>query len=373
MANGKHNNFKEIEILRGIAILAVIILHVCGRSENMNHEDLTRIIFRTIFALSQFAVPLFIFLSGFTLTARYENNFSIKKFYRDRFKNIIPPYIIFSLIYMSFAINPDQITSQVLYSSVIKLFTATAFIHLWYIGLISQIYLFYPAIRMTIEKHKDHIFYLLLISVALQVFWIFGRSLIYFLGKDWRSYSFTRNVAWYFFVEYSIFLNVAYFVLGIYFQKKYSKIMEALDKRKIYLLILFILFVFSIILSYIQINNMYWKYLPLVLNLALFFNISVILLLFKLSSMINNLKNNIGKTLNIFGRYSFGIYLIHLLLFLYIERILNSVKISYYDWYYYIICIVLTAVFSLAATLIISFIPHHELIIGKIRYREKKT
>ncbi len=366
----ERNNHSGIDILRGIAIIAVIVLHVCGQSARIGRIDSTMILFRAVFSFSQFAVPLFIFISGFTLSMRYERGFSLKDFYKNRFKNIIPPYIIFSLIYMSFPLNPFKITAGILYSSAIKLLSAAAFIHLWYIILIVEIYFFYPAIRRLAGKYKESLFHFVILSIIVQIVWIFLRSFISVICREWRAAGDLNQVVWQFSVEYLFFSHIAYFMLGLYFQKNYEAIIHSITKAKKYYLAASMILL-SVILSYIHVNDLFWKLLPAALSLALFFDFPVIILLFNAAEKMKSRHVKTMKILEIFGQFSFGIYLVHILISFNIERLLNYFNINYNCWYYYIICIILTAVLSLTSVYIISIFPFHQLIIGKVRYRGK--
>ena len=104
-------NYLELNYLRGFAILSVISIHVCMFFKKMININLLTVFYMTIDAFSHFAVPAFIFISGFGLYNSYNGNFQIGYIYRKRFKYILPPYFVFSTLY---AIN-NQILGKMLH------------------------------------------------------------------------------------------------------------------------------------------------------------------------------------------------------------------------------------------------------------------
>lgn len=85
----------EIDYLRGFAILAVIATHTSARFIQIPNINLLLIINVIIDVFSHFAVPLFIFISGFVLSLNYKGPFSKKTYLQKRVKSILPPYIFF--------------------------------------------------------------------------------------------------------------------------------------------------------------------------------------------------------------------------------------------------------------------------------------
>ncbi|RNI14125.1 acyltransferase [Methanohalophilus sp. RSK] len=150
-----HSNYKsyfpEINYLRGFAILAVIAIHVSASFTKMEDIDSLALSYMTIDAFTHFAVPAFVFVSGFVLYNKYPQKTEWKAFYRKRLNSIVPQYFFVSSFYMialffgakflNKPINMDLIS--VLY----RYLTGGAFYHLWFFVLIIQIYLVYPFIQ----------------------------------------------------------------------------------------------------------------------------------------------------------------------------------------------------------------------------------
>ena len=77
---------KRIQILRGIAIVAVVMIHTCAKG-------MLGVMIRP---LLNFSVALFIFLSGYLTSIKKSNNYNTRK---RRIKKVLIPYIIWSIIY----------------------------------------------------------------------------------------------------------------------------------------------------------------------------------------------------------------------------------------------------------------------------------
>jgi len=174
------NYFEEVDYLRGFAIFAVIALHVSGYftkiPPNINIIIVSNII---IYVITHFAVPLFISISGFVISLKYYENDSITNFYKKRINKIVVPYLFFTGIYLLKDIWDNSETSNligwlILKAYFIRLITgsvSTGGFHLWFILLITQVYLFYPLILIIYKKYinKNNLTSLLITTFIFQV------------------------------------------------------------------------------------------------------------------------------------------------------------------------------------------------------------
>jgi surface polysaccharide O-acyltransferase-like enzyme len=142
------NKFDEIDYLRGFAILAVIAIHTSACFTQVKNINLVVIINVIVDVFSHFAVPLFIFISGFVLSLKYKGLFSQKIFYIKRAKSVLPQYIIFSTFYILLNVALSSINHNLKFPSIITIIfwflTANSYYHLWFFALIIQFYIFYP-------------------------------------------------------------------------------------------------------------------------------------------------------------------------------------------------------------------------------------
>ena len=89
-----------IDVLRTIAILAVLLIHTTTKTLEVSKYDLHR--FPLTFFLNQsarFAVPLFFMISGFVLELSYPYHASYLTYLKKRFSRIFIPYVFWSAIY----------------------------------------------------------------------------------------------------------------------------------------------------------------------------------------------------------------------------------------------------------------------------------
>lgn len=172
------NHFVEIDYLRGFAILAVLAIHTSQNYVKITEINSLLVANIVINEFSGFAVPLFIFISGFVLSLNYNGLFSKRTFYIKRVKSVIPSYIVFSTIYILFNIVSSAIHGELKYPSIIdvlvNLLTANSSYHLWFFALIIQFYIFYPYIIKLYEffKVNNKIFHFIFVVLITQLVWI---------------------------------------------------------------------------------------------------------------------------------------------------------------------------------------------------------
>jgi peptidoglycan/LPS O-acetylase OafA/YrhL len=166
-----HMQFRtDIQILRAIAVLAVVLFHLQI----------------TGFASGFLGVDVFFVVSGFLMAKLYERNASPAEFYRRRAKRLLPVYFLTVFIVLIAAywitLPPDfaQSTEQGLYASVFASNIGfwsqdsyfgkdnfTPFLHLWSLGVEVQYYLTVPLIFWLSRKFKPAIWLLTAGSLVL--------------------------------------------------------------------------------------------------------------------------------------------------------------------------------------------------------------
>ena len=343
--------FDEVDILRGFGILAVILIHVCGdiHESNLNAIVITNM-FIAVFS-GAFAVPLFIFVSGFSLSNKYSGSFSYSSFLKKRLKFIIPPYIIFSIFYL---ISSNEHTT--FYMVLTQNYNG----FLWFIPLIIQFYLLYPLIIRAYDyfNNTSKLKLLFGLALALQMLW----DIITFGQPIGASILFISHLS--------------YFLLGIYTARNYELVKLTINNIKtsgIYELITLSL-VFTTMLTYIwlirfdyidsyfKLNALYFI-LPLCLFLTLF--IFILVLCIRASLYLTEVNNLSAHVFRSFGRRSFGIYLVHIYFSsILLGKILENFGLSVSNWSYYFLLFTMTALLSYLVVYLMDFVPHSELLIG---------
>ncbi|MGD9778674.1 acyltransferase [Methanomethylovorans sp.] len=224
MTKPSENWFEEINYLRAIAIIGVLIIHTIDDTAAV--KNLTGLMFSLMYIeeLVRFAVPMFIFVSGFVLYNKYRSELPVKDFYKKRFMSILIPYIIFSVIYCIVNTQLGLFPAFTLNSVIDSIFNFTASGHFWYFQLILTFYIFYPAIIAYYEITKDRFEIHLLFALFSPIL------IMYVLGSFIPSFGFALSTP---------FKYLIYFLFGIYTKDNYDKIcrrLERISMKKILLL-----------------------------------------------------------------------------------------------------------------------------------------
>lgn len=197
-------------VLKGAAILAVVLLHIL--STIPNRLIIAPTIFPFVLTLDQlarFCVPLFIAVSGFGLMRKYlHQTFDLGDFFKRRMLRLLPLYILWSLVTLLLAAYSHTWSWMSGGMSVwTRLLLGKSDYHLYFVILIIQLYALFPFLLWTAQKSSKLI---LLCAGLIQV----GTYLLYsayFLGivtlpvhlSDQRMYL-------------SLFSWIWYFVLGMF-------------------------------------------------------------------------------------------------------------------------------------------------------------
>ncbi len=344
--------FEEINYVRGVAILAVISIHVSAYFTRMDTITNLTIFYITIDTVSKFAVPAFIFVTGFVLYNKYKADINTKIFYEKRFYSIIPQYITISTFYLIASYLLGEAADWNFLSIISKYATGRAFFHLWFFRLIIEIYIICPyAIKLYNYcklKEKTN----LLLMAAL-------------LASGIYPYIHTGKMA-----PLLIFINYLFYLFcGMYILENRHLIDKVASKKY---LILQSVIIFA---GTLQGINMYTKsyfqqsflHFPAIVSNILnpLYNIVFILeILYIVRWISNNYKMNILEKI---GSQSFAIYLLHaIVLYVMVEK--NPLMI--FDWnsiLFYPVTLVLTLVLTLFLIHIIKKIPFNTYLIGITR------
>jgi peptidoglycan/LPS O-acetylase OafA/YrhL len=366
----------EIEYLRGFAILAVLAIHTSSNLIHIQNVNLLLITNVVIDVFSHFAVPLFIFISGFVLPIKYDSSLSKKAFYKKRVLSILPPYIIFSIVYICIHTIGHWRTNGILeYPSLTNtlfwILTASSAFHMWFFALVIQFYIIYPYIIYLYEKYslKKQLILLLIVTFLVQEGWLVSRNIY----QTYSNPTIDLLLA-------SVFLShIFYFILGIYTYHNYENMKKDVLENKKLLSVLVLLFtvVISIfwIKGIIEYGNFskiptYFFIIPDLIG-TVYFSLIFLLLLMSIINLksSNRISSNILLSL---GNYSFGIYLIHVV---YMNIIINilfpKVNIDVNQSLYYILLFLLTLILSYINIYIITLFPYHKIFIGEIIRKSK--
>jgi len=368
MEQTKRGTIEEINYLRAFGVLAVIAIHTTGYFTEVNDLNLLVILNLWTDVFSQFAVPLFILISGFLLAKKYRGNFSISRFYSKRIRSIIPQFLIFSVLYTAFN-NWATMKNSPLSANLTLIFNhiwqSDASYHLWFFAIIIQLYIFYPIIIKVYDLFKNENKAELMISLMLmtQILWLVGTHIRYFPAIQVHH-----------FMAY-----LFYFGVGIYTCDHFEQLKKNSDRQRLtpfFLTTSLALTIGSSFLIIVGLSLGYRYYdIPTYFFIGPEFvypilRIITFLFLFNLADKLVRKRSILAKIVNKIGEYSFGMYLIHIFFNQYTITLLRNYNVDYNNWRFYPIVFAVTVIFSYLAVRLISYLPFSYYIIG---HRKKEN
>lgn len=163
------NSSREIQFdyIRSLAIVFVIFIHSMGWINNINTLNIAYIIRVTLDSVIYTGVPLFVMLSGALLLGKEE---TISQFFSKRFKRIIIPFILWSLLVYAILYIQEggNIFFEYINSYITKTLTSGVYGIYWYIYLIVGLYIITPFLRK-ICKDKNICIYTITIIYTFYV------------------------------------------------------------------------------------------------------------------------------------------------------------------------------------------------------------
>lgn len=334
----KRAHIDELNITRALAILAVLLIHSTSTPVTaLSSESKLYSIYVFFNIFPKFAVPVFIFLSGFVLFYNYIQKDFTKKlivcFYKKRVTQILIPYLFFSVFYfaaMQFYVTRDfSLAWHALFSVEFlqKLLIGKAYTHLYYIFIMVQFYLMFPLFLYILKKKPALSPLLIWTGLALQ--WIF-----ILLNAEYWQYPYRGSISF----SYILYFLAGGF-LGVYFEK-YKRWFQLTQKNfpiSIYFIWAIWLFstIYNIYLYYFVYSSSTYLANSIVFELVFQLqSLTACIVLLQLSFWIFNRGNKalVNALINL-GTLSFGIYLLHpFFLFLYRQIPVSGNSLLFHVW-----------------------------------------
>lgn len=336
-------NVPEINIMRAIAMIAVVLIHSTSSASLQLAPALSlNGFYMFLNKFSIFAVPLFIFISGFVLVYTYKdqplNKRTILTYYRKRMTNIVVPYFLFSLFYFMLHYKSgaySAFTSLKMFT--FQLLTGSAHSHLYFMVVIIQFYLLFPFLLLLLRNKRLN-WHMLWIGAALQwSYYYLNREII--VHMKWLPDAFHRTGS--FFLSY-----LAFFMLGAVIASRFDTFRiwfsanPESGKRSAALWILPSSLWAALGFYYVHINYngiVYKKWADSVVFQATWFCFTLLsaLIIFRLSKWIYNVFPS--RVLYLFtqlGASSFGVYFIHPAILMFYRKLTASEDPYLYHLYY---------------------------------------
>lgn len=349
-----NKRLKELDILRAVAFIFVVAQHTLGGFSNIkgiNYLEFT--IMKFIYVVAKTAVPIFFFISAVALFHVYFNKFDWKKYYIKRLKYVLIPYIIWSAINMYKLGNTDYFKNF-----VVQLIAGNGAFHLWYMGTILRLYLFFPAILWSARK-----VYLMNTNIKTSIF--IGLVIIYYEVSVYQNIIADRLSLLIFrtptelqsrIVNISFLFWFLYIVIGIYFALGYEYFKEKVLKYKTTITV-----VYFILVIYAYLNEL--EIVGFIRIAYLLYTISSLLFFYMISLSLTS-KNKIYKGMKLIGDYSFAAYMAHIVV---INELVNRIRLKYHTQDYLLLGLLAWSITSIMTPIffsLISYIPFSQFITG---------
>jgi probable poly-beta-1,6-N-acetyl-D-glucosamine export protein len=302
----------EMDYLKGLSILGVVIIHVsCGPLNEFPQKDFTN--FFSIFfnQLSRFCIPIFLMISPLLFFRRYNPEvFRYPSYLYKRAKDLLIPYSLWTIASIFLLPTVPWITQVTRLNIFETIFLGNGyFFQLYYISVLFQLILIMlPASIFLFKKplaFKTAVIIVLAINILL-----LGIYEFIFLKKI--PMGATTTYIYEIYTQPTFPIWAGYFMLGCLIGRYYDTFKLKIQQTKlIYFILLIIPSTMYLLWDYSLSLNVFEQLMNPAENFfrisVLIYSICTFLFFFKLA-LIN--KNN--KLLIFLGRYSFGIYLVHI-------------------------------------------------------------
>lgn len=201
-----------LDILRAVACLAVVMVHVSGIFCQQSPDSLNFWLGHVLDSVSQFAVPLFIMISGALML---DEGYS---FTREKWLGHIKKLVIFFFAWSAIYCLQFRIIDKILAGETpdpMKIITTflEGYYHLWFIPVMIGLYLILPLLRLWVkEENREQVRYFLILA------FVFGSlipQILQILNMISPNFSVVGNAVNNMKVQYPVGY-AAYFVLGWY-------------------------------------------------------------------------------------------------------------------------------------------------------------
>ena len=216
--NKKTRYFYELNFIRGIACLLVVMVHVTARNYHLNDQNFNWL---TLFLnqVARYGTPFFAILSGFLLyNQAIKKGFNFKKFVASRFTKIVIPFLIWSFLYLLVKqYKFPWLEGGASVKDFLVLFSlGDSYYHLYFIVVVIQFYLLFPILQLAKTKNSM----LALTIIAFFINYFFMRQPVDTGNETFNLFIQDRS---------SIFKWIFYFIFGgllVYFWEPLVKWIE---------------------------------------------------------------------------------------------------------------------------------------------------
>lgn len=159
-----------LEVLRAVAALAVVALHLSSVNWYGYIGSFNWIVFTVIAGTMRFCVPIFFMISG-ALFLRRDKEVPIRKMYRKNIFRMIVFLIFWAFLYQIYQLYTGQAEGNMVLTAVKNIIKGDVSVHLWFVYAIIGIYILIPVLKVFTD-HADKrqlIYFLVIIFVMIGI------------------------------------------------------------------------------------------------------------------------------------------------------------------------------------------------------------
>jgi len=303
----------SFDAFRGVAIIAVVVIHASGAGFSFRYSPTGRwnfIFIASYLQLLLFAVPVLIFMAGYwSSKSPIKSLQDYKVFLARKLPRILIPYLFWSFILLGYvAVRTQDVNVRWI---IFKLLTGGACFPYYFIIVIAQLYVITPLLKYINRRPYGLILVLILNAIYLLALYL---SRVY--NIIWHLPAYLPFCSWILFYE-----------IGLLVGSSDNKIFAAKKTRPFILPAILVCLLISelegmILLS--KYNNLSFAISPVKYSSFLYSVCIIVGFLF-----IRNRLKCWPKFLVAVGNYSFGIYLIHILVLNKVVDIIQEIDVIY--------------------------------------------
>jgi probable poly-beta-1,6-N-acetyl-D-glucosamine export protein len=350
----------ELVYMRAFAILAVLTIHVTMYSNMRKIDSPLYFVNYFINDFAHFAVPIFIIVSGISLTISYAQELRFKEYFIKRITTLIPAYLFITFVYL-FLFTRETLTAGEYFN---RLLHGSGTTHLYFVPLIIKLYLVFPILLWLAKKVVNKVKNMTLLFGLLFLFHLllyFRVTIIRGLDLDFLQANNVLNLL-IFSRDFSYFwVYLGYFIFGIIVALKIEEIKTFIVNRNMKT-ILIILPIFTIVSSMVYFYSISDSKTALIISnfaqtVSIVFNYFSFIFLFKLSNIVAKKENAFFSLIKDIGNHSFAIYLYHMIFIYVLFKILPHGNVQYTNVSFYIILFTFALFGSLSISFIVNLLP----------------
>jgi len=353
----------EFDLLRGFAILGIVVIHSFSYYNTIDAGDPIVPVAAYLSHLADFGVPVFFFVSAFVLTLRYFDITDLGAFYRRRVSVIALPYLAFSALYIAynFVTVPEYTATRAAWDIV--LFNATGIF--WFIAALLQLYLLFPLLTrwQRSSERRGRGWEMLAVSTLAYIIWYLFllEPIAAAIGSIASPVpDFGTVVAGRIFIGY-----LPFFALGIWAQR--SPAWEAWVDRLGSLALLPAALLLAALLTMLG-SGAWWALAVLPFTLIMLGQ------LYRLSRWLMARRGAMDRVMTTMGTYAYGIYLSHMLVIAVVVNRLWAAGIFADQAAFYALLLIGTVVLSIALLFVLNLLPFGTMLTGvRTRKRPRKV